>query len=313
MHQDQDIYRQFCAEETGVPIFMQPWWLDVVTQASGWGVSIAQDAQSKIKAALTYGIFSKYGVKYLSNPVLTPYCGPWLTPIRTDQYYEINSFENQQISDLIANLPSAALVILKLFPTAINAFPWVWSGYKTGLKHTYHLDLAPNYEQQYKDTVHQDILRASARLSVQTSQSPEDLFRLTEQLFLHQKKKTPFTESLLHQLCEQIHNHHAGVLAYVRDEKNRLVAGALLVWDHSTAYYLIGARDPQNDPGGAMSYLLHQLIKHLPAHLKIFDFEGSMIKGVEHFFRSFGGQRANVLEVTKPSSLLAKIYMVLKA
>lgn len=313
MHQDQDIYRQFCAEETSVPVFMQPWWLDIVTQKSGWGVSITQDAHHKIKAALTYGTFSKFGVKYLSNPVLTPHCGPWLFPIQTNQYNERYSYENQQIKELIAHLPSAAFVILKLVPTSINAFPWAWSGYKTGLKHTYHLDLSSNYEQQYKDTLRQDILRASARLTVHNSHSPEDLFRLSEQMYFHQNKKTPFTNSLLHRLGEQIHDHQAGVLAYARDDRNRPVAGALLVWDHTTAYYLIGARDPQLDPGGAMSYLLHQLIKQLPAHLQIFDFEGSMIKGVEHYFRSFGGQRANVLEVSKTSSFLAKIYTVLKA
>lgn len=312
MNQLQDIYRQFCAHETELPIFMQPWWLDVLCGQNSWGVSVTRDNHEKIIGTLTYGIFKKFGIPYLANPVLTPYVGPWLKTPQNHKIYELNSFQNQQIATLIAQLPRVPITIIKLFPGFDNAFPWAWAGFKPVLRHTYQLEVHSNLLEGYKESVLQDIHKSSARLSIHASSSAELLFQLVDQTFSRQGQKTPFSFHLLNRLYQEIKSRQAGQISYAHDASRRPVAGIMVVWDHTTAYYLLGARDNSKESAGAMSLLIHQQLTTLPSTVTSFDFEGSMIKGVEHFFRSFGGIRKNVLEVNHQYGWMGKIYALLK-
>lgn len=308
----QDIYRQYCQTENNLPIFMQPWWLDQVCGPNTWGVSISYDAQEKIIGALTYGFFKKWGLTYLANPVLTPYAGPWLKKPQDTNTYTQNTFSNQQTQTLIDQLPNLPIAILKLHPSEVNAFPWTWSGYRPILKHTYHLEMRSNITEEYKDSVHQDINRAKNKLSIQVNPSSEALFDLLVHTFRRQKQDTPFNGELLTKLTSEIIQRNSGTISYAVNAQNKPVAGILVVWDAETAYYLLGAKDDTPDSTGAMSLLLHEQIGNLPSHVRTFDFEGSMIKGVEHFFRSFGGKRMNYLEVQRQSSWIGKLYSLLK-
>ena len=58
--------------------------------------------------------------------------------------------------------------------------------------------------------------------------------------------------------------------------------------DNKTSYYVAGFYNPKYKDSGALSYLLWNIISSRKT--PYFDFEGSMIKEIEHFFRGFGGE-----------------------
>jgi lipid II:glycine glycyltransferase (peptidoglycan interpeptide bridge formation enzyme) len=83
------------------------------------------------------------------------------------------------------------------------------------------------------------------------------------------------------------------------DRNGRLHAAAFVVWQESSAYYLAGGADPALRDSGAHSLVLWEAIQAMAAHTSLFDFEGSMLPGVERFFREFGAFQTPYYTITK--------------
>ena len=75
-----------------------------------------------------------------------------------------------------------------------------------------------------------------------------------------------------------------------------------LVWDKKSAYYIAGGSPIDVRTTGAMPLLLWEAIKFSSKVTKHFNFEGSMIKPIERFFRAFGGEQVPYFEITKINS-----------
>jgi predicted acetyltransferase len=85
------------------------------------------------------------------------------------------------------------------------------------------------------------------------------------------------------------------------DGNSNYHAAIYLIWDRDCTYYLMGGADPEFRNSGAMSLLIWEGINQAAQRKQSFDFEGSMIEPIEHFFRSFGGEQTHYLQITKRS------------
>jgi hypothetical protein len=63
--------------------------------------------------------------------------------------------------------------------------------------------------------------------------------------------------------------------------------------------YLAGAQDPNEKITGLMTRLVWKGISTGFERCQLFDFEGSMIQGVEGFFRGFGARPVPLLHIRK--------------
>jgi hypothetical protein len=77
-----------------------------------------------------------------------------------------------------------------------------------------------------------------------------------------------------------------------------------VAWDVTTAYYIIGAKDNAYGNSGAMTFLFWNVFKELHDKVTVFNFEGSMISGVENYFRSFGAIQKTFFEISRTDSKL---------
>ncbi|MCB0659076.1 MAG: GNAT family N-acetyltransferase, partial [Saprospiraceae bacterium] len=84
------------------------------------------------------------------------------------------------------------------------------------------------------------------------------------------------------------------------DDQGRTVAGALFVADERYVYYLLGFRDESLSNNQGNTLLLWHGIEWALKTNRYFDFEGSSIPGVAHYFRRFGGEQRLCLEVYRP-------------
>ena len=73
----------------------------------------------------------------------------------------------------------------------------------------------------------------------------------------------------------------------------------LYAYDEKTCYYLIAGADPTYRASGAQTLVLDSGIEFASKHSKAFDFEGSMIEGIENFFRRFGADRVLYYQIEK--------------
>ena len=81
---NKEKYRLLSEKEESMPLFLRAWWLDAVCGVDNWGVSIVEKG-GRIEAALPYFIDTKLGMKYLIQPPLTQFLGPWLIEINAKQ------------------------------------------------------------------------------------------------------------------------------------------------------------------------------------------------------------------------------------
>ena len=89
----------------------------------------------------------------------------------------------------------------------------------------------------------------------------------------------------------------------VAAKKDGVLLGVVFcVFDKNSCYYLLGGVDKKSGVQGVNNILVQKSMeKAQQLGCSIFDFEGSMLKGVEKFFRSFGGELVPYYTVNKAS------------
>ena len=59
---NKDLYKSFCLEESDIPIFSKPWYLDTVAGEKMWNVCLIEKG-GEIVASMPYIVKKKFGFK----------------------------------------------------------------------------------------------------------------------------------------------------------------------------------------------------------------------------------------------------------
>ncbi len=107
-----------------------------------------------------------------------------------------------------------------------------------------------------------------------------------------------------------VQRQKAGRTYLLRDGEGRPASATIMVHDHRTAYYLGGGIRRDLRQGSMFNvFLFHRMIADAHGMGLDFDFEGSILPGVERFFRSLGGQLQPLYRVVKfPSPMAYSIW-----
>ncbi len=292
-------YKQFC-EQHHLPIFYQPWWLDIVS--SSWDTVIYK------KSTTVFGVFPfelkrKFGLTYLLPPTLTPQLGPWVIYPEGQKINTKLGFEKEVVQGLIRDLPKHHLSIIKLHPSFTNTQPLQWEKYSSSVKYTFLLRAIKNNEssiyEQLSSNTRKNIKKASRNIEVSSSDHVETLIELSNQTFSRQGLKNPYSSKVIKELFHKIKEKNQGDIMLATDENGNNHAALLLVWDKHSAYYLIGGSDSTYRNSEAMSLLMWKAIEKASLMVDNFDFEGTMLESVERFIRGFGGEQTPYYQLVK--------------
>ena len=88
-------------------------------------------------------------------------------------------------------------------------------------------------------------------------------------------------------------------MLFAQDASGHVHAVLYVVWDRNAAFHLLSGADPELRTSGAGSLLMWEAITRARAVTDVFDFEGSMLKPVERFFRAFGSRQTPYLRVSR--------------
>jgi Acetyltransferase (GNAT) domain len=128
---------------------------------------------------------------------------------------------------------------------------------------------------------------------------------LSNQTVERQGMVRPFPDNYLRRLWREISKRGRAMLYTARDLDGQPVATLLVVHDDRTSYQIVSGVDMtvHNSPAGAL--LTWRAIRDALNAGRIFDFEGSRIRGVEEYYRRWGGQAHPVWQLNKTGSLRA--------
>lgn len=281
-------YRALSESVSTLPLFSRAWWLDAVAGPDNWDVAVVR-SQGQILAAMPYVIRHRLGMTLSDMPPLTQTLGPWLSP----DHPSGRSGEKAGMFELIDQLPRIDVFRQNWHHSMQNWLPFHWRGFQQTTRYTYLLPELSNIPLAWttlESRTRGDVRRASTRhgLRVEVSSDVCEIFDLCALTFGRQDSGVPFSLDVLNQIEACCSARGRSRVLIARDAEGRAHAGAYLVWDDQTTYYLVGGGDPDLRASGAGSLVVWEAITEAADRGHAFDFEGSMLEPVASFFRGFG-------------------------
>ncbi len=295
----KDLYRTLCAEEDSIPVFSRDWWLDAVC-GNDWDVLI-KEKNGKVYAAMPLYIPCKHVV---SMPHYTQTMGVWFAAGAADLKYSSLLEQRQAVcKSFIEKLKPYKSFLQNFGCEFTDWLSFYWEGYSQTTRYTYILHnikdtdrLLLNMSQQTR----RNIKNAEGYpITVHRGVTPADFLKIQRLAFERQKKKNTQSSEILRSIIDAARERGQGDIFGGYDDEGRLHAVAFIVWQNSSAYYIAGGGDPAVRFSGAHSLVLWNAIKYVSQYTDTFDFEGSMIPGVERFFREFGAVQTPYFTITR--------------
>ena len=289
------------ADETSCAnaIFQQPWWLDAVAPGRWDEATVERDG--RVVARLPYVVRGRRRLRVLTMPPLTQTLGPWVE--RSDaKPARALSEEHQLLAALESALPTAHAFVQHFSPTMLNALPFHWAGYRLELQYTYRLEGLGSEEALWdglRGSLRREIRKARRRVEVRDDLPLDRFHAIWAMTFARQGLPAPVSLAELERLDAACAARGARAMLFGRDDAGRVHAVSYVVWDEHAAFYLIGGGDPELRTSGASSLLMWESIMRAREITDVFDFEGSMLRPVERFFRGFGSRQTPYLRVSR--------------
>ena len=301
---------EFISNSPQGTIFTTPDWLEAV--APGRWQYLTLKSKNSLKICMPIILSKKMGFSVCNMPPFTQSLGI-LLPYHEGKYAEILTKNINYTSELIPSIPKSSFFRQRLHPSLTSWLPFYWEGYNQSTRYTYVIEDLEDLEKTWKafrSNIRQEIRKAKKSLQIKQDDDFELLSRCIESTYARQKKSN-FDFKTLKRVFKTCKNLNCGKIFLAKNKENEICGAIFIVWDKKSAYYIAGGSPKKVRTSGAMPLLLWEAIQFASGVTKQFNFEGSMIKSIEKFFRSFGGRQVPYLEITKTNSSLLKLNQFL--
>lgn len=304
---NKELYHNLCErEDLDIPLFQQFWWLEAVTSlGKRWEVVLSYDKKGAVSAALPFLLGSKLGVRYILQPQLSQFGGPYYCPsvarlgdaqrLPAEQYAA-----NQLIDQLHALHP---LFYQQSFsPSVTNWLPFYWRGFHQTTRYTYRLNDLSEPDRLFRAFNRNERQRRIRRLISQchcVDLSPNAFALFQDQCRRQAAQRNLLPSALVEHVCAAALRRRQGLVLGLTDNGGTLMAALFSPFDRHAGYFLVPALDSAYKNEGAMETLVWLTIQRLSSLTHAYDFEGSMSPGIERFYRSFGAVQTPYFALSK--------------
>ena len=305
MRSYKEQYKDFCKLEKNIPIFSQDWWLDAVCGEDNWDVALVFNKSNEIIASMPYAYKRKFGKLLIRQPQLTQFIGPYIKPKVGISYTKQLSREMKVMSELIKQIPRFLYFSQNFSMNVTNWLPFYWSGFKQTTRYSYVINDIQSIDDVVKGFAHakrKNLKRAESLVKVSFDLPPEEFYKNHELTLGKQGEKCTYSYETFKRIYEATQANKASIILSATDSEGNLHGALFVIFDNNKAYDLISTIDPDFRNSGAATLLVREAIVYVSRFVHQFDFEGSMIKGVEKSFRQFGAEQRPYFNIYKSSS-----------
>jgi len=259
-------------------IYAFSWYLDCV--ADNWDALVLNDYE----AVMPLPWRQKYFIKYIYPPA-------WTQQLGVFSKFKVNA---QLVKEFINSIPRKFKKISIQFNSENNL-----SLFKTEKRTNYILPLNKSYEEIYvgfnknrkrylKKTLKKEYL-------IDTEIATDDFF----DFYLNESKNYEIIENEITTIKTLLKKNKESVFIWgIRNDK-KLMASLIWLKDDKRITYLLPVADKTAKEIGFPTLLVSEVIRQNSNSNLVFDFEGSMLKGVGEFYRSFGGKQEAYFKIHK--------------
>lgn len=289
---DAKLWEGLIRQSPQAAIYALPSYLDII--ASGWqGIEVWRDQD--LLAVMPILVKRKKGFSYALQPSFSQYWGIFFSADFPEGNYKAFSLKRKVIQAAIAAIPKEIKWFLSGFaPEFDYPLPFQWENFDIRNRYTYRIALDKSIveiEKNFGNDTRYDIRKAEKEgIRVSENSIGTGLMRLIDEN--HDSGKILLQEAekeTLVRLIPFLIDNGLGHVFEANSNDGKLIAAALTASFAGKTMYLMSAQSIEGKSSGAMSLVLKTAIAKAAETDHIFDFEGSMIEGIEGFFRGFGG------------------------
>ncbi|MBN1295821.1 hypothetical protein JXA80_03510 [bacterium] len=251
----------------------------------------------------------KAGVRGFHVPPYTPYFGPVIHDFPDKKPVSALAQQEKILNLLLENLRHIPHCDFILPPGTFSILPYYWSGFSIEVRTTF--TIVPSIESwenamEKSPRSHLRKLRqgvADGSIHVHVGHQPDEIFyQMIESV--GKRKKFNARIELLKRVIDGLQQDDVMTVSVV-DGCGELLAGDLCLIDPRRVYMLASFRHPEWKSRCPNEHLLvrSESIRLSYESGRVFDFEGSMLRGVADFNRSLGAQPDPVYRVQRSKSL----------
>ncbi|MEL3901256.1 MAG: hypothetical protein P1P60_00255 [Treponema phagedenis] len=312
---NKEKYRNFYKSHPDICVFSAPWWLDAVA-GEAWDVILIEEGGSIIASFPYVYTKGKLGIKKIEMPQLTQKLGPYIVYDKNISYTSRIGYEHKIYQKIINALPVYDEFNISFDQNYKNWLPFYWNGFEQTVRYSYRLIEIKDYEKIFDFFTKEKkkkIKKHSDSLFFKMDMPFDVFYDYFEAVIKQRGGMVSYSRSLFKTICEHVYINNAGKIFYCVDSKDNIHAIQFVIWDSKIAYALTGIRLKEYNTTGGTEFLIYEIIKYVSQFVDVFDFEGSMIKGVEESYRYFGTQQTEYYSISKVNNKLLKLYRALRS
>ena len=304
---NKERYQQLCQAEPSICVYDQPWWMDAVCGAENWDV-LLYEKKGNLLGAMPYYVKSRYGLKYITQPQLTQHNGVWIKYPSDGKYQTRLALEKEVMTALIEQLEEVAAKERIVYyqqsfsPQFANWLPFYWKGYHQTTRYTYRIPPQQNPDcahEKFSKSVRKNLVKAAALATVSEDGDLQSFYAMQQKTFSRQGLASPYSYAFLEQLDQVLAAHQARKIYLARNQEGILCCASYIVFDDQWVYQLMSGTDPVYRDLQCKTLLVEKALDFAVSTGRGFDFEGSMLQGVEEFNRAFGATQTSYFSIHK--------------
>lgn len=291
--------------------------MDVVCEGKEWDVALAYDGDRPL-AAMPYLIRKRFGMRYVLQPELTQFSGPYYC-VPTDMSPSRRvDFEHRAANLLIDHFQSLRLDYFcqRFAPSVTDWLPFHWRGYHQTTRYTYRINDISDPQRVFdnfdRSKERQRRIRRIADDYTAQSIDTDTFVSFHTAYWQSRGQKDILSHELMQRVIDTATLRGQGITLGLYDSKGHLSVAWFAVYDQNCAHALLSAKAPDVQSADVSALLVWRLIETLSTHTVAFDFEGSMEPTLEYFYRSFGARQVPLMEVAKIGNPIFPLLLKLR-
>ena len=251
-------------------------------------------AVSKKNSEIYAGIvLAKNQINTYSNPMLDKYLGVLFKEDVSSQKQMSRQYKAMEL--LADELKKYKTFDYYFHPAFKNWIPFYWQGFSQQTRYTYRINLNNSMEtivKNFHGNLRNHIKNAlNHEVDIRQGVEFEQFYEIINKTFLRQGSKAPFSQKKIERFISNLSKKNRICTFGAYTNNNELISACGIVFDNKTAYLILNGIDIERNIRGTNALLILETIKYAKKQkLEIFDFEGSMLDGVEQFYRHFGAE-----------------------
>ncbi|MEO0472650.1 MAG: GNAT family N-acetyltransferase [Bacteroidota bacterium] len=260
--------------------------------------------QDEWQAVMPYCLNKRWRFTSLPQPTFTQYLGICFQDRQFDTAFQAFRWKNRLVSRMVDDVAEIDLFVQSFSPAFDYPMPFHWAGYSIHNRYTYICSLEDDFERHFSPSLRRHLRKANKH-QLQCC-SLDDLSPLLELYRLNAEKghdilgQAATSHDKMHRLINFLKREKRGEIRAVKNQNGDILAAGVFVHFKQKGLYLMGAMHPESQAYSPMSFLMWEEMKRAKDGACLsWDFEGSMIEGVERFFRGFGAKPQAYLQLRK--------------